>query len=158
MLPRPSRFLFFKICLFIWERVRARAHARESEEEGQRERESQADSMLSVKPSAGLNLMTLRSQPELKPRLGRLTDWTVQVPPVLFFKKIFASLMGKKLVNVGSDYRRVIMSWTWAYLAEVKSWVLPRSSCMTSVSYVTSLNFNFLICEREWMTLVVDIS
>ena len=54
--------------------MRARAHARESEEEGQRERESQADSMLSVKPSAGLNLMTLRSQPELKPRLGRLTD------------------------------------------------------------------------------------
>ena len=33
--------------------------------EGQRERESQADSALNVEPDARLDLMTLRSQPEL---------------------------------------------------------------------------------------------
>ena len=38
-------------------------------------RESQADSVLSVEPSdqARLDLTTLRSGPELKPRVGRVT-------------------------------------------------------------------------------------
>ena len=40
----------------------------------ERERESQADSALSTEPDLGLNLMTLRSQSELKPRVGCSTD------------------------------------------------------------------------------------
>jgi len=42
--------------------------------EGQRDRESQADFALSGGPSGGLDLTTLRSQPELKSRVGCLTD------------------------------------------------------------------------------------
>ena len=38
------------------------------------ERESEGDSMLSSEPDVGLNLMTLRSQPESKPRVGLLTE------------------------------------------------------------------------------------
>ena len=37
-------------------------------------RETQADSPLSEETDSGLNLMTLRSWTELKPRVGRFTD------------------------------------------------------------------------------------
>ena len=43
---------------------------------GQRERENQADSKPSVEPNTGLQFMTLRSWPELKPRIGCLTEPT----------------------------------------------------------------------------------
>ena len=45
---------------------------------GEGERESQADSLLSTELDVGLHLMTLRSQPELKPRVHRLTDCAAQ--------------------------------------------------------------------------------
>ena len=44
----------------------------ERREEG--ERESQADFPLSMEPDMGLDLMTLRSQPELKPRIRCSTN------------------------------------------------------------------------------------
>ena len=49
--------------------------------EGQREKktESQADSMLSVEPHVGLDLITLRSLPEPKPWVRHLTDCATQV-------------------------------------------------------------------------------
>jgi len=43
-------------------------------------RESQADSLLSVEHSLGLILTTLRSWPELRSRVGCLTNWATQVP------------------------------------------------------------------------------
>lgn len=43
--------------------------------EKQRERESQADSTLSTEPDRGLGPSTLRSQPELKPKVGCFIDW-----------------------------------------------------------------------------------
>ena len=46
---------------------------------GKRERESQADFPLSVEPSIGLKLTTLRSAPEPKPRAQWLTDYIIQV-------------------------------------------------------------------------------
>ena len=39
----------------------------------ERERESEADSEMSTKPDAGLHPITMRSQPEMKPRVGCLT-------------------------------------------------------------------------------------
>ena len=48
--------------------------------EGEGERASQANSTLSSEANAELNLMTLRSQPELKPRVRCLTDCATQVP------------------------------------------------------------------------------
>lgn len=46
----------------------------EQERQREREKDSQADSMLSTELETGLDFMTLRSQPEPKPRVGRLTD------------------------------------------------------------------------------------
>ena len=45
-----------------------------------RERESQADFLLSMEPSAGLDLNTLRSWPERESRVGHSIDWATQVP------------------------------------------------------------------------------
>ena len=59
---------FLKTDLFILERVRAQRGGH-----SEREREFQADATLSIEPDTGLNLMTLRSRPELKPRVRSLT-------------------------------------------------------------------------------------
>ena len=45
-----------------------------------RGRERISDSMLSTGPEAELSLTTLRSQPELKPRVRCSTDCATQVP------------------------------------------------------------------------------
>ena len=39
-----------------------------------RRKETQVDSMLSIEPDTGLDLMILRSGPELKSRVGHLTQ------------------------------------------------------------------------------------
>ena len=44
----------------------------------QRERASWTDSQLSSEPDSGLDLMILRSWPELKTRVGHPTDWATQ--------------------------------------------------------------------------------
>ena len=49
-------------------------------EQRERERESQADSVLSIEYDKGLDLMTLRSQLKLKPRVSCSTDCTTWVP------------------------------------------------------------------------------
>ena len=60
---------------------------------GRRGRESEADSELSEDPDARLDLTTLRSQPELKPRAGCLTNCTTQVPLFLISFYVDASLV-----------------------------------------------------------------
>ena len=45
-----------------------------------RRRESQADTPLSAEPDWGLDPMTLRSRPEPKSGVRRLTDWATQAP------------------------------------------------------------------------------
>ena len=74
---------FFKVYLFIlWETETVWAR------EGQRtrERESQAGSTLSAYSQMwGLNSQTVRSCPELKPRVGCLTNWATQAPPTAHF-------------------------------------------------------------------------
>ena len=54
---------------------------------GEGEGESQADSTLSVEPIVGLDLMTLRSRPEPKSRVGCLTDLATQAPHPKYFKQ-----------------------------------------------------------------------
>ena len=64
-------FFFFEY-VFIYFKASEREY--EQEEQKEKERESQADSTLSVvEPDLGLNLVTLRSQPETKPRVGGST-------------------------------------------------------------------------------------
>lgn len=49
-------------------------------------RQSQAESILSVESDVGLDLMTLRLGPELKPRAGRLTQ-TPSTPKCVHLKQ-----------------------------------------------------------------------
>jgi len=70
--------IFFKD-VFISEREHELEGQRQGEK-GERERETQADAVLSAEPDAGLDLTTLRSGPEPKLRVGRLTDCATQVP------------------------------------------------------------------------------
>ena len=43
-------------------------------------KESQTDSLLSIELHIGLDLRTLKSQPELKPKVECLSNWATQVP------------------------------------------------------------------------------
>ena len=76
--------IFFKD-FFLYSREKGGDRAQVGGEEG--ERESQADSLLSVEPDSGLDPTTTRSQPEPKPRVRRLTDFTTQAPLHLYFLK-----------------------------------------------------------------------
>ena len=60
----------------------------------ERERESEANSILSTEPHLGLHPMALRSRPELKPRVGHLTDFATQAPLMWFTCKIMFSAHG----------------------------------------------------------------
>ena len=65
-------YSFFKIFyLFIRERV---------SEQGGRGKEYQADFLLRMEPPTDLDPTTLRSWPELKSRVGCLTNWATQMP------------------------------------------------------------------------------
>lgn len=41
--------------------------------------------MLSEEPDTGVNLITLQSWPDLKSRIGLLTNWATQVPQQMHF-------------------------------------------------------------------------
>ena len=73
--------MVFKKRLFIYFRERERQH----EWEGQRERkrESQADFMLSTEVDTGLDFRILRSGPEPKLRVRRLTNYATQASLLL---------------------------------------------------------------------------
>ena len=51
-----------------------RGRGREGGREKERERESQAGSIPSIEPDAGLDPTTVRSSPEPKSRIGRLAN------------------------------------------------------------------------------------
>ena len=55
------------------------------EAEGAGERKSQAGFTPSMEPEAGFSLMTVRSCPEPKSRVGHLTDRATQAPLIIFF-------------------------------------------------------------------------
>ena len=46
---------------------------------------TQVEAKPSAEPNAGLELPTLRSRPELRLRIGHLTDWDTQAPPAKLF-------------------------------------------------------------------------
>ena len=73
-------FLFYFIFKFIYfEKEREKAQVREGQREV--ETESQADSAVSAQsPMWGLNSRTVRPLPELRSRVGRLTNCTTQAP------------------------------------------------------------------------------
>ena len=64
--------------MFIYFRETESMSRRGRERGIQRERESQVNSLLSTEHDMGLDLMTLRSGPELKLRVGHLTNRATQ--------------------------------------------------------------------------------
>ena len=60
--------------------------------------ESQVDSKLNMEPYLGLNLMTLRSCPELKLRVGHLINWATRVVPYLMLK--FKNVEGEWAIEI----------------------------------------------------------
>ena len=67
-------FLKFFILFILWETQRA------SQEGAERKTEYQLGSALTVQWTWSLNPWTMRSEPELKSRVGRVTNWATQVP------------------------------------------------------------------------------
>ena len=80
---------FFKI--YILEEEREHAHRGRGEGRGRRRENPKQipDSKLSVEPHPGLDPMTLRSRPELKPRVRHLTDCTIQALPMCLLSMLF---------------------------------------------------------------------
>ena len=70
----------FKIIFLRSYLFRERKHMNGVGRDRERSRKSEADSMLSMELDLGLDLTTLRSWTELKPRVGCLTDRAIQVP------------------------------------------------------------------------------
>ena len=83
----PQKKIFRKIYLF--KRERGSKHKWEGQRK--REKESLADSTLSREPNAGLDPMTLRPLPELKPGVRCSTSCAVQVS--LRSKKILLRIL-----------------------------------------------------------------
>ena len=78
------RFFFFKFISF-WERQRQCKWGRDRERGRERIPSSSAPSVQSR--TQGSNPRTVKSGPEPKPRVGRLTDWATQAPRNLAFYK-----------------------------------------------------------------------
>ena len=74
---RRFHFFFLKDFIYLREKERESAHRGGRRDRG-REGESQAHSMLIAEPDMWLDPRTLRSEPELKSRVGRLTNWVPQ--------------------------------------------------------------------------------
>jgi len=66
----PSGFVYLFVCFFKDSFIYLREREHEWEGQKESERESQVDSALSTEPRVELNLRTLRSRPEPKPRVG----------------------------------------------------------------------------------------
>ena len=102
---RQEPFLIWSLKKIIYLREREKGH--EWKEQKERERDSQADSMLSAEPDPGLDLMTLRSWPKLKPRVRYLTNCTTQAPLIWSFYShhpLEVLAYRKKKWEVGSEW------------------------------------------------------
>ena len=72
---------------------------------GERGRESQGDSILPAQSlTQGLNLQSMRSQPEPKSRGGCLTDWATQVPQSIFQMGCFGLWKSNQIDKIVNGY------------------------------------------------------
>ena len=109
-------------------------HGREGQKERESKRESEADSMLSPEPVAGLNPMTLKSRPELKPRVRHYHSETKSqtlplshtgVPKCLFYLKNSCHFL-------------------WLFPQGVGPQSFSCQHCGRGSSHNANFNFNFL--------------
>ena len=71
--------------LFIWKKENTRVHGHTHAQWAGRSREREKISTQSAEPNVGLDLLTLRSQPKLKPRVRHLTDCDTRCPKHINF-------------------------------------------------------------------------
>ena len=81
----------------------------------ERERGNKADSSLSMQPTTGLDTRTLRSWPELKPRVEYSTDWATQVPSKIYFNVTFNVGLHPRSPESHPRLKGMLSRWaTWA--------------------------------------------
>ena len=150
------------LSLFIlWGAERARTgegqreRERERERERGRERKSQANSMLPAQsPVWGLIPWTVRSWPELKSRVGRLTDWATQVPLIwVTFWESFIQLHAQKQFFNVSILRALLgkMKQVEVYLSQLDYWLKTFYSIMFFVppkNYSLNLTY-FNVLDKQ---------
>ena len=117
---------------------REREHEQHAEEEREGEK-SQADSMLSVEPNARLDLMTLRSWPELKSRVQRLMDWTTEVT---------WNLECKATALTEPGYISISYLYSWNGL---RTWTVPLVSSLARELLQSGTKVDFL--KHRWYLL-----
>ena len=79
---------FFLMFIDFWEREQESAHTSREGAKRDGDTVSEVGSVLRAEsPMWGLNSQTMTSLPELKPRVGRLTDWATQVPHSYLFNR-----------------------------------------------------------------------
>ena len=95
---------FFNVYLFIFERQRASEPARTGE--GQRERKTENPKQdlhcQHGAPTQSSIPWTVRSWPELKPRIGHFTDWATQEPlflEIIDTNQLFLALICQRLLQ-----------------------------------------------------------
>ena len=109
---------FFNLCIYFTKIESVHAWVGEGKE--QTERKRKADSLLSVDSNTGLNLMTLRSWPELKPGIGCLTDWDPQEPFMVLYDNANTSFLFKfQVIHLPFDV--FIVSWSTILFNGLKS-------------------------------------
>ena len=136
----------FKIFILIfkkifWERARARVYV-QAGREGQG-RESQAASTPSTKPDAGLQLVAVRSWPELKSRVGPLADWA---PEAILQMELKVSLTIYKW-----DRSSLLLLWFIVrFLSSTHACFIVSCSCFTALfpPPLFSWGLNYLFCSH----------
>ena len=107
-----SKYLFIFIYLYLFIYFRGRG----ADGEGER---VLAGSALSTESDVGLHLMTLRSQLELKPRVGCLTSCTTQVPQDCLFLHRYIGLQNIliALLSNRKNFYKSSLNPQWTALA-----------------------------------------
>ena len=84
-----------------------------------------------MEPNSRLNPMNLRSWPELKWRVGHLTDWVTQVPLFFFFLNVYLFILKKRereretMSRAGAENRRENLKQ--APCCQHRTWCKARS-------------------------------
>ena len=124
------------IYLLILEREHSGGRARG------RGRETQADSLLSMETDTGLDPMVLRSQPQLKPRVGCSINCATQAPHTVFiFTHLCVARTEGKWLSWWSNFVHLVAAVCWNH------WSQGQASHL----HLFNLAFNTgRLCCRVW--------
>ena len=141
---------------------------------GSRGRENPKQTALSAEPDAGLHPTTLRSQSELKSRIGCLTDWATQVPLVCLFSAIVFYTVFSLFANFYYIvvFYKILSLMATIFLSLAKPWCFSGLFCFVSLveeglrvfwfcsslclagPYLPHIFFFPLLCQRIYFAFV----